>query len=186
MSGPRPRVTSDPASTRRGEIWGRSELVAHIQKLRMTHAVPRVVLANGCFDIVHVGHVRYLQAARAHGDFLIVALNTDEAVRALKGAGRPLVPLAERAEIVGAFACVDAVTSFDELDLGATLRVLRPDVHAKGTDYTAETVPEAPVDHELGIVIAICGDTKEHSTRELAARIAPDARSASRRPQERQ
>jgi rfaE bifunctional protein nucleotidyltransferase chain/domain len=156
------------------ELWDRSELARHVAKLRASGTVRRVVLANGCFDLVHVGHVRYLEDARAHGDYLIVALNTDDAVRSLKGAGRPLVPLAERAEIVAAFACVDAVTSFDELELSTTLRVLRPDVHAKGTDYTADTVPEAAIDRELGIEIAICGDAKEHSTRELAARLAQD------------
>jgi len=124
----------------------------------------RVVLANGCFDLVHVGHVRYLAAARARGDLLVVAINSDESVRALKGAGRPLMPAAERAEILLALSCVERVVAFDESDLEATLRALRPDVHAKGTDYTVDTVPEAAVDRELGIEIAICGDPKEHST----------------------
>src|SRR2546425_6730132 len=99
---------------------------------------------------MHVGHVRYLEDARSRGDFLVVALNTDESVRTLKGEGRPLMPLAERAEIVAALRCVDAVTSFDERTLEATLRVLRPDVHAKGTDYTIENVPETAIDRELG------------------------------------
>jgi len=96
-----------------------------------------------------------------------VALNSDSSVRAIKGPGRPLMPLAERAEIVGALRCVDAVTSFDEADLETTLRVLRPDVHAKGSDYTAASVPEACIDRELGIEIAICGDPKDHSTSAL-------------------
>jgi rfaE bifunctional protein nucleotidyltransferase chain/domain len=149
------------------KIWERTALVAHIERLRKNGAVPRVVLANGCFDLVHVGHVRYLEDARARGDFLVVALNTDESVRVLKGPERPLMPLAERAEIVAALRCVDAVTSFGEQTLEATLRALRPDVHAKGTDYTLENVPEAAIDRELGIEIAICGDPKAHASSDL-------------------
>lgn len=163
-----------PGRVARRVLWERSELARHLAELRSAGAVERVVLANGCFDLVHVGHVRYLEGARMQGDYLVVALNTDAAVRALKGVGRPLVPLAERAEIVASLACVDVVTSFDELDLSATLRLLRPDVHAKGTDYSAETVPEASIDRELGIAIAICGDAKQHSTRALVARLAGD------------
>lgn len=131
----------------------------------------RVVLTNGCFDLLHVGHVRVLEDAAARGDTLIVALNEDAAVRAAKGPGRPLVPLAERAELVAALACVDYVTAFPEPTLEVTLRLLRPDVHAKGTDYTPETLPEGDVDRELGIEIAICGDAKAHATRALAARL---------------
>lgn len=131
----------------------------------------RIVLTNGCFDLLHVGHVRVLEDAAARGDTLIVALNEDAAVRAAKGPGRPLVPLLERAELVGALACVDFVTAFPEPTLEATLRLLRPDVHAKGTDYTPATLPEGDVDRELGIEIAICGDAKEHATRSLAARL---------------
>jgi D-glycero-beta-D-manno-heptose 1-phosphate adenylyltransferase len=131
----------------------------------------RVVLANGCFDVLHVGHVRYLEDARARGDFLIVALNTDESVRAAKGPGRPLVTLAERAELLLALRCVERVTSFPERDLERTLRLLRPDVHAKGTDYTEESVPERAVDLELGIEIAICGDAKDHSSSALVRRL---------------
>lgn len=153
-------------------IASRHELGERIRSLRAGGDVGRVVLANGCFDLVHPGHVRYLQDARSRGDFLIVALNSDASIRAIKGAGRPLMPLAERAEIVGALRCVDAVTSFDEADLEATLRVLRPDVHAKGSDYTAASVPEAALDRELGIEIAICGDPKDHSTSDLLRRIA--------------
>jgi len=134
----------------------------------------RVVLANGCFDLLHAGHVRYLEAAAAHGNVLVVALNSDASVMALKGAGRPLMPLAERAEIVGALAAVDYVTWFDEPTLEATLRELRPHVHAKGTDYDVESVPEAGVDRELGVEIAICGDPKGHSTTELLARVRAD------------
>ncbi len=130
----------------------------------------RIVLANGCFDVLHVGHVRYLEAAKACGDWLVVALNTDASVRGLKGPGRPHVPLEERAELVLALGCVDRVVAFDEPDLEPTLRALRPHVHAKGTDYTADTVPEREVDRELGIEIAICGDIKTHSSTELLAR----------------
>src|SRR5262249_40878225 len=114
-----------------------------------------------------------LEDARSRGDFLVVALNTDESVRGLKGANRPLSPLEERAQIVAALRCVDAVTSFSERDLEATLRALRPDVHAKGTDYTPENVPEAAVDRELGIEIAICGGEKRGSTSAMAAKIRP-------------
>ncbi|MCB9916685.1 MAG: adenylyltransferase/cytidyltransferase family protein [Planctomycetes bacterium] len=131
----------------------------------------RVVLANGCFDLLHVGHLRYLADARSRGTRLVVALNTDASVRGLKGDGRPWTPLAERAELLLGFACVDLVTSFDEPTLEATLRALVPDVHAKGPDYTPETVPEREVDRELGIEIAICGDPKDHSTTDLLARV---------------
>jgi len=155
---------------RPGAFLERSELAARMQRER-AH-LGRIVLANGCFDLLHVGHVRYLEAARGHGGALVVALNTDESVRATKGPGRPLVPLAERAELLLALRCVDFVTAFPERDLEATLRLLRPDVHAKGTDYTVESVPERAVDRELGIEIAICGDPKEHSTSALAARLA--------------
>jgi rfaE bifunctional protein nucleotidyltransferase chain/domain len=136
----------------------------------------RVVLANGCFDLLHVGHVRYLAAAKAHGDTLVVALNTDESVRAAKGAGRPRVPLVERAELLCALACVDFITAFPEPTLEATLRLLRPAVHAKGTDYTRESVPERALDLELGIEIAICGDAKQHSSSALHARLGAEPR----------
>ena len=131
----------------------------------------RVVLANGCFDLLHVGHVRYLEDARSHGDRLVVAINTDASVRALKGDTRPLMPLEERAELLRALRCVDRVVPFAEATLEATLRALVPDVHAKGPDYTPETVPERPVDLELGVEIAICGDPKDHSTTELMGRM---------------
>ncbi|MBV9058195.1 MAG: adenylyltransferase/cytidyltransferase family protein [Pseudonocardiales bacterium] len=150
----------------------RHELARRIHTLRAGDDVGTIVLANGCFDLLHAGHIRYLQDARSRGDFLIVALNSDRSVQAIKGPGRPLMPLDERAEIIGALRCVDAVTSFDEADLETTLRALRPDVHAKGSDYTAASVPEAAVDRELGITIAICGDPKDHSTSELLRRIA--------------
>ena len=132
---------------------------------------PRVVLANGCFDLLHVGHVRYLQGAADLGDRLVVALNSDRSIAGLKGEGRPLMPLADRAEIIASLACVDHVIAFDEPNLEETLRILRPDVHAKGTDYTVETVPERAVDEECGIEIAICGDPKTHSSGDLLERM---------------
>lgn len=157
---------------RDGSLIARHELGERMSLLRAGGEVGRIVLANGCFDLLHAGHVRYLEDARSRGDFLIVALNSDHSVRAIKGPGRPLMPLAERAEIVGALRCVDAVTPFDEADLETTLRLLRPDVHAKGSDYTTVSVPEAATDRELGIEIAICGDPKNHSTSDLLRRIA--------------
>lgn len=158
------------------KITPRHVLAEGIHTLRAAGHAARIVLANGCFDLLHAGHVRYLQDARSRGNFLIVALNSDRSVRAIKGPGRPLMPLIERAEIIAALRCVDAVTSFDEADLEVTLRVLRPDVHAKGSDYTAASVPEASIDRELGITIAICGDPKDHSTSELLQRIADASR----------
>jgi len=157
-------------------LWERERLARFLTELRARPHAPRVVLANGCFDLLHVGHLRYLAAARERGGFLVVALNTDASVRALKGAGRPAMPLRERAELVGALRCVDAVTSFAEPTLEATLRILRPEVHAKGTDYTAESVPEAALDRELGIEVAICGDAKQHSTSALLAALAAPER----------
>jgi len=154
----------------------RGELAEELARLRAERPGLRVVLANGCFDLLHVGHVRYLTDAAARGDLLVVALNDDASVRALKGPGRPHVPLAERAELVAALACVDRVTAFAERDLVETLHVLRPAVHAKGTDYTPESVPEAGVDRELGIEVAICGDPKTHASSELLRRLADAGR----------
>lgn len=148
----------------------REELAVEIANLRKLGFVKRVALANGCFDLLHVGHARYLQDCATHGDFLVVAINTDESIRELKGAGRPVTPLEERAELLLALGCVDRVVPFAEQTLEETLRVLRPDVHCKGTDYTVESVPERPVDLELGIEIAICGDPKDHSSTEVLQR----------------
>ena len=159
------------APAKRKPLWDRDELARVIARRRGA-AGERVVLANGVFDLLHVGHVRYLEAARTRGDVLVVALNSDASARALKGPERPAVPLAERAELVAALGVVDYVTSFDELDLERTLRVLLPDVHAKGTDYDSESVPELAVDRELGIEIAICGDPKDHSSSALLERLA--------------
>ncbi len=157
--------------TPQANVLARADLARELERRRAAKLGLRVVLANGCFDVLHVGHVRYLEAARAHGDVLVVALNTDESVRALKGPARPTVPLAERAELLAALRCVDFVTAFGERDLEATLRELRPDVHAKGTDYSAENVPEAAVDRELGIEIAICGDPKQRSSSAMIERL---------------
>jgi len=130
-----------------------------------------VVFANGVFDLLHVGHVRYLQAAREEGDLLIVGVNSDASTRSLKGAGRPILTERARASLVAALAAVNYVVIFDELDVNALLREFQPDVHAKGTDYTPETVPERDLAALLGIRIAIVGDPKKHSTRELIARL---------------
>jgi rfaE bifunctional protein nucleotidyltransferase chain/domain len=131
----------------------------------------RVVLANGCFDLLHVGHARYLEGARREGDVLVVAVNSDASLRPLKGAGRPILPELARAQLVAAVGTVDYVTVFDEPDVRALLEALRPDVHAKGTDYTVDTVPEREMARRLGIRIAIVGDEKKHSTRELLAKL---------------
>jgi rfaE bifunctional protein nucleotidyltransferase chain/domain len=131
----------------------------------------RIVFANGVFDILHVGHVRYLQAARAEGDVLVVGVNSDASARKLKGEGRPILTERARAALVAALAVVDYVVIFDEADVRGLLREFQPDVHAKGTDYTPETVPERDVASLLGIRIAIVGDPKEHSTRDLIERV---------------
>jgi len=129
------------------------------------------VLANGCFDILHAGHVRYLEGARREGGVLVVAINSDASVCGLKGPGRPILSAQARAELVAALAAVDCVVIFDEPDVRALLRDLRPNVHAKGTDYTVDTVPEREEAARLGIRIAIVGDSKQHSTRDLVSRI---------------
>lgn len=131
----------------------------------------RIVLANGCFDLLHVGHVRYLQAARSLGDVLLVALNSDASVRRLKGPGRPLMPAAERAELVGALSGVDAVVIFDDDRADALIARVRPDVHAKGTDYTEESVPEGDSVRAAGGRVAIAGDPKAHATADLIRTI---------------
>jgi len=127
----------------------------------------KIVLANGCFDILHVGHVRYLAGARAEGDALVVGVNADAGVSGLKGPGRPVLNERARARLVAALREVDYVVIFAEPNVDALLAELRPDVHAKGTDYTADTVPERATAEQLGIRVAIVGDPKEHSTREL-------------------
>lgn len=130
----------------------------------------KVVLTNGCFDLLHVGHVRYLRAAKELGGKLLVAVNSDASVRCLKGDGRPRVPDHERAEILAALTDVDAVIVFDSPDVRDLIRLIRPDIHAKGTDYTAESVPERDVVMEYGGQVAIVGDPKDHSTTEMLKR----------------
>lgn len=130
-----------------------------------------VVLANGCFDVLHAGHVRYLEAAKSLGDILVVGINSDEQVSTLKGAGRPLLPESERAEIVAALAAVDLVTIFNEPTVEELLLAIKPDVHAKGTDYTEDTVPERDVVRSFGGRTAIVGDPKDHSTSDMIRRV---------------
>ena len=130
-----------------------------------------IALANGLFDLLHVGHLRYLEGAKAEADRLVVAVNSDASARALKGPTRPVVPQQERAELLAGFACVDYVIVFEEQNVEPLLRRLRPDVHCKGTDYTASTVPEREVAHALGVRVAIVGDPKEHATRAIIERL---------------
>jgi rfaE bifunctional protein nucleotidyltransferase chain/domain len=139
------------------------------------HAAQRegrsVALANGCFDVLHVGHVRYLEGARKEADVLVVGVNGDESVRRLKGEGRPVMPSADRALLVACLRAPDHVVVFEEDDVAGLLLKLRPDVHCKGTDYTEETVPERDVVRSYGGRVAIVGDPKDHDTRALLARI---------------
>jgi D-glycero-beta-D-manno-heptose 1-phosphate adenylyltransferase len=146
-------------------------------KLRRLEELPdllqgkNVVLANGCFDILHVGHLRYLQGARAQGDVLVVAINSDKSMRAIKDSGRPILDQDERVALVSALRCVDYVVLFDEPDVSRVLDVLRPAIHAKGTDYTEQTVPERDQVLSYGGEVRITGDSKEHSTRDIIERI---------------
>jgi D-glycero-beta-D-manno-heptose 1-phosphate adenylyltransferase len=132
----------------------------------------KIVLANGCFDLFHVGHIRYLQGAKELGDLLIVGINSDEQVRKLKGLNRPFMPENERAEIIDALACVDYVTVFTEPTVTELIRAVRPDFHAKGTDYTPETVPEKDIVAEYGGQVKIVGDPKNHSSTDLLKKIS--------------
>ena len=147
------------------KIFCREDLKQRVADWRQ--AGDSITLANGCFDLLHVGHVRYLHAAKQLGGRLIVAINSDESVRALKGEGRPLMPAQERAEILSALADVDAVVIFPERDVRALIRDLRPNIHAKVTDYTAATVPERDVVIECGGRVEIVGDPKDHSATEI-------------------
>jgi rfaE bifunctional protein nucleotidyltransferase chain/domain len=153
---------------------GMLDVLAEFRRARRT-----IVFANGVFDLLHVGHVRYLQAAREEGNLLVVGINSDASTRQLKGTGRPILTERARAALVAALACVDYVIIFDELDVKSLLREIEPDVHAKGTDYTVDTVPERELAARLGIRVAIVGDRKRHSTRDLLARLrTPDAAEA--------
>src|SRR5580700_876671 len=154
------------------KVLERSELREQVERWR--RAGERIILANGNFDLLHVGHVRYLRGAKQFGGKLVVAINSDESVRTLKGTGRPIMPAEERAEIVAALADVDAVVIFPELDVRALIREIRPDIQAKGTDYTVDAVPERDAMAEHGGRIAIVGDAKDHSTSEIIrSRLSP-------------
>jgi rfaE bifunctional protein nucleotidyltransferase chain/domain len=153
-----------------GVILSDQQLVEAVARDR--RAGLTIAFANGCFDILHVGHIRYLEGARREGDRLVVAINDDDSVRALKGPGRPIMPAVNRAEMVGALRAVDYVVLFGERTVARLLTLLEPDVHCKGTDYTVDSVPERDVVRGYGGRIAIVGDPKDHSTKELVARIS--------------
>ena len=159
-------------STSQTKVLAREQLRERVAQWR--RAGERVTLANGCFDLLHVGHVRYLHAAKQLGGRLVVAVNSDESVKSLKGEGRPIMPAEERAEILAALADVDAVVIFGEKDVRALIRELRPDIQAKGTDYAAESVPERDVVMECGGRVEIVGDPKDHSATEIIrSRLGP-------------
>jgi rfaE bifunctional protein nucleotidyltransferase chain/domain len=153
-------------------ILDRENLINEIDRLR--EGGSKIILANGCFDLLHVGHIRYLTAAKEIGGTLVVAINSDRQARALKGAGRPFLPESERAEMIAALRCVDLVTIFDEPTVEQLIRSIRPDFHAKGTDYTIDTVPEREIVRECGGQIAIVGDPKDHSSTELIGKVHTD------------
>jgi len=154
------------------KVLSRSQLQERVAEWRRSGA--RITLTNGCFDLLHVGHVRYLHAARELGGKVIVAVNADDSVRALKGKGRPVIPADERAEILAALAAVDAVVIFSEPDVRALILEIRPDFHAKGTDYTAESVPERAEVEACGGRVVIVGDPKDHSATEIIrSRLQP-------------
>jgi len=152
-------------STHKKKILTRDELRRRVVEWRRSGE--RITLANGCFDLLHVGHVRYLHAAKQLGERLVVAINSDESVRVLKGEGRPFMPAEERAEILAALADVDAIVIFPDCDVRALIREMRPEIHAKGTDYTADTVPERDTVLECGGRVEIVGDPKNHSASEI-------------------
>ncbi len=157
-----------------GKVYRREKLSEIVKKLKKQGKT--VGFANGCFDILHVGHIRCLRDAKSNCDFLIVALNTDESVKRLKGEGRPLTPLNERLEILEAIEYIDYLTYFDENTVEKTLKILQPDIQFKGTDYTVETVPERRVMEELGGKVMIVGDPKDHSTTEIVEKLNNEKR----------
>jgi rfaE bifunctional protein nucleotidyltransferase chain/domain len=159
--------TNSTTSTR---IFDRERLIERVNTARRRGA--RIVLANGCFDVLHVGHVRYLEAAKSLGDLLIVGINSDQQTRRLKGKGRPLLPQNQRAEIISALEAVDFVTIFEEPTVEQLLRAIKPDIHAKGTDYTEDSVPERDVVRSFGGRVAIVGDPKDHSSSQIIERLA--------------
>lgn len=169
-------VTEEQRSDAASRILERNRAVARVAIARRSGA--RVVFANGCFDLLHVGHVRYLEAARALGDILVVGVNGDAEVRRLKGEGRPFVSERERAELVASLRAVDIVTIFQEPTVAELLLAIRPDIHAKGTDYTEETVPERDIVRSFGGRVQIVGDPKDHSSTEMLERMR--ARTAER------
>ena len=150
-------------------VLNRAELSERVRAAKRTGS--KVILANGCFDVLHVGHIRYLQGARKLGDVLVVGVNSDEQVAKQKGPGRPILPASERAELIAALVCVDYVTIFEEPTVEALLLALKPDVHAKGTDYTVDTVPEREIVRSYGGQVAIVGDPKDHSTSQILSRL---------------
>jgi rfaE bifunctional protein nucleotidyltransferase chain/domain len=152
-----------------GRVIDRSKLIERVKAAREKGL--RVVFANGCFDVLHAGHVRYLEGAKSLGDLLVVGVNSDEQVSKQKGAARPILRAHERAELVASLEAVDLVTIFDEPTVEELLLTLRPDVHAKGTDYTVDTVPEREVVKSFGGQVAIVGDPKDHSTSDMIARL---------------
>jgi rfaE bifunctional protein nucleotidyltransferase chain/domain len=152
-----------------GRVIDRSTLIQRVKDAHQNGL--RVVFANGCFDVLHAGHVRYLEGAKSLGDLLVVGVNSDDQVSKQKGAGRPILPARERAELVASLESVDLVTIFDEPTVEELLLTLRPDVHAKGTDYTVDTVPEREVVKSFGGQVAIVGDPKDHSTSDMIARL---------------
>jgi D-glycero-beta-D-manno-heptose 1-phosphate adenylyltransferase len=156
-------------STRQIRVIDRSDLPAWAETARSEGKT--IVLANGCFDLFHVGHTRYLASAKQAGDLLIVGVNSDDQVRRIKGGNRPFMSHDERAEIVAALRSVDAVTVFNEPTVGELIRILRPDIHAKGTDYTADTVPEREIVKQYGGRVMIVGDPKDHSSTELITAV---------------
>src|ERR1700674_3875980 len=158
-----------------GRVLSEPELIEEVSRERANGRT--IAFANGCFDLLHVGHVRYLQGAAAEGDRLIVAVNDDASVARLKGAGRPVLPAAERAELVAAVRGVEYVVVFADPNVSRLLTLLKPDVHCKGSDYTVDTVPERAVVQSYGGRTAIVGDLKQHSTRDLLARLAQPERS---------
>ena len=159
-------MTPRPAREKIGTLDDASRMVADARAQGQT-----VALANGCFDLIHVGHVRYLAGAKAEADLLVVGVNGDSSVARLKGSGRPLLPAPDRALLVAALRSVDQVVVFEEDDVTRLLLALRPDVHCKGTDYTVDTVPEREVVRSYGGRVAIVGDPKDHDTRQLIARL---------------
>ena len=153
-----------------GKVLTRDQLLQRAAEAR--RAARSIAFANGCFDLLHVGHVRYLEAAAQEADLLVVGVNDDPTVRDLKGPGRPILSASDRAELIAALRCVDYALIFPEPTVGPLLQALRPDVHCKGTDYTVDSVPEREIVKAYGGRTAIVGDPKDHSTRDLLARIA--------------